>query len=150
MNVGPNSQGSIDTIFQERLRYKNINIHKLSAFTINFISTRIRYKQIRSNPTKSIIVNKKLFPIKIINIYNYISIFSDIVPLIVQPSSYISIQWRQLSIWIFNFDQAFKQHGNKEKLAINSFSLFTCKLVIWKKLAGNQILNGIDIKRQPL
>ena len=41
----------------------------------------------------------------------------------------------------FHFYQAFKQHGrihiNIEKLSINNFSLFTCKLVIWKKLYRN-------------
>ena len=32
-------------------------------------------------------------------------------------------------------------HGNKVKLSENSFSLFTCKLVIQKKLVNNQNLN---------
>ena len=30
-----------------------------------------------------------------------------------------------------------QKHGNKEKLSINSFSLFNFKLVIWKKLVRN-------------
>jgi len=33
------------------------------------------------------------------------------------------------------------KHGNKDKLSINRFSLFTCKLVIWKKLVRNENLN---------
>ena len=33
------------------------------------------------------------------------------------------------------------QHGNKEKLSIYNFSLFTCKHVIWKKLVSNQNFN---------
>ena len=33
------------------------------------------------------------------------------------------------------------KHGNKEKLSIYSFSVFTCKLVIWKKLVVNQNWN---------
>ena len=28
-----------------------------------------------------------------------------------------------------------QKHGNNKKLSINSFSLFTSKIVIWKKLA---------------
>ena len=33
------------------------------------------------------------------------------------------------------------KHGNKEKLSINNFTLFTCKLVIGKKLVRNKNLN---------
>jgi len=33
------------------------------------------------------------------------------------------------------------KHGNKEKLSIDSFSLFTCKLIIRKKIVNNQNLN---------
>ena len=39
------------------------------------------------------------------------------------------------------FYQAFKEqrhHVDKEKLSINIFSLYTCKLVIWQKLVRDQ------------
>ena len=37
--------------------------------------------------------------------------------------------------------EVYVKHGNKEKLLIISFSLFICKLFIWKKLVINQNLN---------
>ena len=37
------------------------------------------------------------------------------------------------------------EHGNKEKLSYNCFSLFTFQLVIRKKLAGNQNLKVVFI-----
>ena len=64
--------------------------------------------------------------------------------------------WRHLSLWLsrrritmkttidFNFSNIMDthKHGNKEKLSINSFSLFTCKLAIWeKKLVRNKNWN---------
>ena len=57
-----------------------------------------------------------------------------------QSSANISIQRNRLSISIFiyikfsNSMDTYK-HGNKEKLLINSFFLFTFKLVIWKSLS---------------
>ena len=58
----------------------------------------------------------------------------------IQSSASISIQWRQLSIYIFDVQAMLSNSmhdthkiGNKEKLTINSFSLSTCKLEIWEE-----------------
>ena len=56
---------------------------------------------------------------------------------IVQSSSYISIQWRQLSTFIFYFYQAFKQQGYIYNIETKRSCYLTsslCLLVIWKSV----------------
>ena len=51
----------------------------------------------------------------------------------------VLINTRRLSISILFLPSLDKyKHGSKEKLSCYSFSLFTCNLVIWKKLVRNQ------------
>jgi len=42
-------------------------------------------------------------------------------------------------LWFLHSMDKYK-HGNKETRSIHSFSLITCKLIIWKKLDGKQNL----------
>ena len=59
------------------------------------------------------------------------------------------IQWRRFLVLILYFYQAFNQHeytftikhGNKDKLTINSFSMFIWYFVIWKNLVLTKNLN---------
>ena len=66
---------------------------------------------------------------------------------IVQSSSYL-YQYNEINLlFLFLFLSIFQtseinKHVNTENLSINSFSLFTCKLVIWKRLVWDQSTNS--------
>ena len=60
--------------------------------------------------------------------------------ILLQSSSYTSKQWRRFFIWIFLNSLDTPKHGNTKKLSIKRFLIFTCKLVISKKLVRNQNL----------
>ena len=90
------------------------------------------------------IIDLKLDYYRLVSMFSNIQILLSLPPEVenLQLSSYMSIL--NTIKTTFDYYQAIQTawiNGNKEKMLINSFSLFTCKFVIRKKLVSNQNLN---------